>query len=270
MERAVDARRLISISLRKIHRSRTQRGGIKLHKNLLVSFVLRNARQLYINEKYAEIYRKQKYEAMALYRETTKELDSHGVVEKDESADNFCWTVASQYGRQTAVMQSAFSLTPALYFTASEVHVGIQKDCERCDEQPNALSCNSFSSNSNCVETTVLDLDTHLVTTVVSGGMEKECCGYVSPRTQDAHSTRKRKTDVSSPESVSTTESKRMKSENNCCVYAERTGKVSSSDNSLNPGDVDKEEELEQVDKQFCTEKTLLSNEAWTNAIEAF
>ncbi|EGW11907.1 Immediate early response gene 5-like protein [Cricetulus griseus] len=37
MECALDAQSLISISLRKIHSSRTQRGGIKLHKNLLVS-----------------------------------------------------------------------------------------------------------------------------------------------------------------------------------------------------------------------------------------
>uniref|UniRef100_A0A3Q2NVP8 Immediate early response 5 n=1 Tax=Fundulus heteroclitus TaxID=8078 RepID=A0A3Q2NVP8_FUNHE len=54
MECAVDAQSLISISLMKIHNSRTQRGGIKLHKNLLVSYVLRNARQVYIKEKYAD------------------------------------------------------------------------------------------------------------------------------------------------------------------------------------------------------------------------
>lgn len=59
MECALDAQNLISISLRKIHSSRTQRGGIKLHKNLLVSYVLRNARQLYLSERYAELYRRQ-------------------------------------------------------------------------------------------------------------------------------------------------------------------------------------------------------------------
>ncbi|KAL8174757.1 UNVERIFIED_CONTAM: hypothetical protein K2H54_053307 [Gekko kuhli] len=59
MECALDAQALISLSLRKIHSSRTQRGGIKLHKNLLVSYVLRNARQLYLSERYAELYRRQ-------------------------------------------------------------------------------------------------------------------------------------------------------------------------------------------------------------------
>nr|XP_056716758.1 immediate early response gene 5-like protein [Euleptes europaea] len=59
MECALDAQALIGLSLRKIHSSRTQRGGIKLHKNLLVSYVLRNARQLYLSERYAELYRRQ-------------------------------------------------------------------------------------------------------------------------------------------------------------------------------------------------------------------
>ncbi|XP_063172267.1 immediate early response gene 5-like protein [Candoia aspera] len=59
MECALDAQSLISLSLRKIHISRTQRGGLKLHKNLLVSYVLRNARQLYLSERYAELYRRQ-------------------------------------------------------------------------------------------------------------------------------------------------------------------------------------------------------------------
>uniref|UniRef100_A0A8C8RW12 Immediate early response gene 5-like protein n=1 Tax=Pelusios castaneus TaxID=367368 RepID=A0A8C8RW12_9SAUR len=58
MEGALDAQSLISLSLRKIHSSRTQRGGIKLHKNLLVSYVLRNARQLYLSERYAELCRR--------------------------------------------------------------------------------------------------------------------------------------------------------------------------------------------------------------------
>ncbi|XP_061460276.1 immediate early response gene 5-like protein [Rhineura floridana] len=61
MECALDAQTLISLSLRKIHSSRTQRGGIKLHKNLLVSYVLRNARQLYLSERYAELYRRQQH-----------------------------------------------------------------------------------------------------------------------------------------------------------------------------------------------------------------
>ncbi|XP_006635330.1 immediate early response gene 5 protein [Lepisosteus oculatus] len=52
MEYKVEAHRIMSISLGKIYNSRVQRGGIKLHKNLLVSLVLRSARQVYLSEYY--------------------------------------------------------------------------------------------------------------------------------------------------------------------------------------------------------------------------
>uniref|UniRef100_A0A8C4S6A0 Immediate early response 5 n=1 Tax=Erpetoichthys calabaricus TaxID=27687 RepID=A0A8C4S6A0_ERPCA len=52
MEFKVEAHRIMSISLGKIYNSRVQRGGIKLHKNLLVSLVLRSARQVYLSDYY--------------------------------------------------------------------------------------------------------------------------------------------------------------------------------------------------------------------------
>lgn len=53
MEYKVEAHRIMSISLGKIYNSRVQRGGIKLHKNLLVSLVLRTARHVYLSEYYS-------------------------------------------------------------------------------------------------------------------------------------------------------------------------------------------------------------------------
>ncbi|XP_029551553.1 immediate early response gene 5 protein-like [Salmo trutta] len=55
MEYKVEAHRIMSISLGKIYNSRVQRGGIKLHKNLLVSLVLRSARQVYLRDYYGGI-----------------------------------------------------------------------------------------------------------------------------------------------------------------------------------------------------------------------
>ncbi|XP_056133150.1 immediate early response gene 5 protein [Lampris incognitus] len=52
MEYKVEAHRIMSISLGKIYNSRVQRGGLKLHKNLLVSLVLRSARQVYLSDQY--------------------------------------------------------------------------------------------------------------------------------------------------------------------------------------------------------------------------
>ncbi|XP_007901144.1 immediate early response gene 5 protein [Callorhinchus milii] len=50
MEFKVEAHRIMTISLGKIYSSRVQRGGIKLHRNLLVSLVLRSARQVYLSD----------------------------------------------------------------------------------------------------------------------------------------------------------------------------------------------------------------------------
>lgn len=46
MEFSADAHQIMSLSMGKIFNSHLQRGGIKLHKNLLVSLVLRNARDV--------------------------------------------------------------------------------------------------------------------------------------------------------------------------------------------------------------------------------
>lgn len=50
MECKLEAHRIVSISLGKMYSARGQRGGVKLHKNLLVSLVLRSARQAYLSE----------------------------------------------------------------------------------------------------------------------------------------------------------------------------------------------------------------------------
>ncbi|XP_061486576.1 immediate early response gene 5 protein [Rhineura floridana] len=50
MECKLEAHRIVSISLGKMYSTRGQRGGVKLHKNLLVSLVLRSARQAYLSE----------------------------------------------------------------------------------------------------------------------------------------------------------------------------------------------------------------------------
>ncbi|XP_008107104.1 immediate early response gene 5 protein [Anolis carolinensis] len=48
MECRLEAHRIVSISLGKMYSARGQRGGAKLHKNLLVSLVLRSARQAFL------------------------------------------------------------------------------------------------------------------------------------------------------------------------------------------------------------------------------
>ncbi|XP_045472841.1 uncharacterized protein LOC123679329 isoform X2 [Harmonia axyridis] len=49
---ASEAQRLIGISLTKIAQSRSHRGGVSLHKNLLVATVLQKARYIFMEEAY--------------------------------------------------------------------------------------------------------------------------------------------------------------------------------------------------------------------------
>ncbi|KAJ8892117.1 hypothetical protein PR048_004697 [Dryococelus australis] len=53
---ATEAQRLISISLTKIAQSRAQRGGVSLHKNLLVATVLQKARYIFMEEAYQMVH----------------------------------------------------------------------------------------------------------------------------------------------------------------------------------------------------------------------
>uniref|UniRef100_A0A1B6CQ67 Uncharacterized protein n=1 Tax=Clastoptera arizonana TaxID=38151 RepID=A0A1B6CQ67_9HEMI len=52
---ATDAQRLITISLTKIAQSRAQRGGVSLHKNLLVATVLQKARFIFMEEAFSMV-----------------------------------------------------------------------------------------------------------------------------------------------------------------------------------------------------------------------
>ncbi|MBN3299514.1 IER5L protein, partial [Amia calva] len=245
MESAVDAQTLISISLRKIHNSRTQRGGIKLHKNLLVSYVLRNARQLYMTEKYAEIYRMQQYEEVMTVCNEIQELNPLDLAEECESS-----------GAESG---------------AAPV----------CEAYP-VSSCDfSQASGMHCDKTTVLDLDTHVVTTVENGYLHQDCCA-VRQCCQGAQSpAKKRKVDcgyyASEPEEVPDfTPCKRVRFEDFSCASAEPldTSNISNLISIFGSGFsglVSRQSDFEQtLNGQFCSKQALASLGAWTRAIVAF
>ncbi|XP_068177044.1 immediate early response 2b [Antennarius striatus] len=47
MEVNAEARRILAVSISKLYASRTQRGGLRLHRSLLLSMVMRSARDIY-------------------------------------------------------------------------------------------------------------------------------------------------------------------------------------------------------------------------------
>ena len=54
MEVNVEARRILAVSISKLYASRTQRGGLRLHRSLLLSLVMRSARDIYHSSREVE------------------------------------------------------------------------------------------------------------------------------------------------------------------------------------------------------------------------
>lgn len=289
MECAVDAQSLISISLMKIHNSRTQRGGIKLHKNLLVSYVLRNARQVYIKEKYAEIYRMQQYEeVMTVCNEIQQlnplELDTEDADDEEQARAACCGEDVSLCGsachRDAAHTRTASALPGCshLEYDGKEPEPSFYRSC--CMEASPVSECDQFSANgrAHCNKTTVLDLDTHVVTTVENGYLHQDCCCDALQCGQGAQSpAKKRKVEfaccVSDVEELSdfTAARKRVKREDCSYTHPDYTD-TSNISNLISifgsgfSGLLSRQTDLEQI----CSKQVLASLGAWTRAIVAF
>ncbi|XP_036410528.1 immediate early response gene 5 protein-like [Megalops cyprinoides] len=87
MEYKMDAHRIMSISLGKIYNSRVQRGGIKLHKNLLVSLVLRSAREVCFSGYCGDVSPSAPHFGETEREELTKESDQDELVVSEPSED---------------------------------------------------------------------------------------------------------------------------------------------------------------------------------------
>uniref|UniRef100_A0A098LY34 Immediate early response 5 n=1 Tax=Hypsiglena sp. JMG-2014 TaxID=1550645 RepID=A0A098LY34_9SAUR len=214
MECALDAQSLISLSLRKIHMSRTQRGGLKLHKNLLVSYVLRNARQLYLSERYAELYRRQ---SSALPGQPPHPLYLDGALPLPPAPAAACAppTLGQLAGPDFQPLPAAAAAPDGLQLRScalarpdapsmlllppqppADDALGMPGAASVCRDSPLPFypprgysgsgggagtefgSCApSGPVGAHCSSrTTVLDLDTHVVTTVENGYLHQDCC----------------------------------------------------------------------------------------------
>ncbi|XP_037546267.1 immediate early response 2b [Nematolebias whitei] len=54
MEVNIEAKRILAVSISKLYASRTQRGGLRLHRSLLLSLVMRSARDIYHSSRESE------------------------------------------------------------------------------------------------------------------------------------------------------------------------------------------------------------------------
>ncbi|KAL2092417.1 hypothetical protein ACEWY4_012215 [Coilia grayii] len=260
MEYTVDAESLISMSLRKIESARTQRGGIKLYKNLLVSYVLRNARQLCTVDKQGEIHRNQ-LDENRIEPNITSDFSSHS---SDWNMD-----LTERVGEKDLVTMCTRQFLPWSICIFPEHHQDSKEDdiFQSLNEQSYS-SCSDFlDSESN--QTTVLDLDTHTVTAVDSSVHVD--CSAAQPSLRSNNVCRKRKADEEALNSSA------CKQERLC--FSRQPHERSEATNVFNLVSIlgfnltefmTIQTDVEQKLSTGLLKSTASCTEPWTRAIEAF
>lgn len=292
MECAFDAQNLISISLRKIQSSRTQRGGIKLHKNLLVTYVLRNARQFYMSKNLSQAQRNLHYEDVPEVRQRQEYLELTGSF--TELADDFycnfsgvesdTWHCGAQQPGGQPAEDAHQDASACAMVPASDSDLLVSDACWSCaDKSSWDLPVPSTQAN----QKTVLDLDTHVVTTVTNGYFHSDCCAQPK-QPQGAHCySKKRRMDstyhIVDPDfylsDFGHVPCKRMRTEDDFHSDSEQldTANISNLMSVLGSGGLSEfvswqQTDLEQIlsSQTICLKQTLLAGSGWTRAIEAF
>ncbi|XP_028313572.1 immediate early response gene 5-like protein [Gouania willdenowi] len=288
MECAFDAQNLISISLRKIQSSRTQRGGIKLHKNLLVTYVLRNARQFYMSKNLCQTQRTHHYEDVAVVRDRQEYLELTGSFTElsDDFYCNFTGVESDSWhcGVHQAAEVAHQDASACAMVSQSDSDLMVSESCWSCVEKS---SWELPIPNTQANQKTVLDLDTHVVTTVTNGYFHSDCCAqHKQPQGAQCYS-KKRKMDTSfhivDPEfylpDFGLVPFKRMRTDDESHSGSEQLDNTNISNliSVLGSGGLSEfvswqQTDLEQIftTQTICLKHTLLTGSGWTRAIEAF
>ncbi|XP_077571458.1 immediate early response gene 5-like protein [Stigmatopora nigra] len=281
MERAFDAQNLISISLRKIQSSRTQRGGIKLHKNLLVTYVLRNARQFYMGKNLSPIPRRQQYEDVEFAaRETQQYLQFTELA--DDLYCNFGGLDSDTLQCGVAVQNQQTEM--AHHDVSSCAMVGSNDpDLLESDSFWDKPAWESHVPNLQANHKTVLDLDTHVVTTVSNGYFHSDF--YAQPKQTQIK--KRRMMDTSFPivepgfylSDFGPVPWKRFRTDEEGFSDPEQldSENISNLISVLGSGGLSEfvswqHSDLEQIfaSQTISLKHTLLAGSGWTRAIEAF
>ncbi|CAL8343163.1 unnamed protein product [Lota lota] len=295
MECAFDAQNLISISLRKIQSSRTQRGGIKLHKNLLVTYVLRNARQLYVNKNFPQIQKTHHhYENVTTACEEQEYLELSGSF-TELSDDFYCnfgghesdtWHCgAHQPNGHPAEVAHQEAPACAMVSLRDSSNIMVSDACWSCCAEKSSWDLPIVNTQSN--QKTVLDLDTHVVTTVTNGYFHSDCCAPPKQAQGAQGFSKKRKLDTSyyfvDPEfylpDLGPLPCKRVRTDEDSQSDSEQlaTTNISNIISVLGSGGLSEfmswqHTDIEQIfaTQTLCLKQKLLSGSGWTRAIEAF
>ena len=165
MECAFNAHNLISISLRKIQNFKTQRGGIKLHRNLLITCVLKHISHFHMNADCTPFYsRPKQYEAFRPVFTNHECLKDSGNSEEltGELYCRFREDNSDTEHRGSPLLDRHRVGLPALKGAPLTVSSHRNNGFEGCFLDP----CSQDFADWNTQSKTFLDLDTQMLTSV--------------------------------------------------------------------------------------------------------
>lgn len=177
---ATEAQRLISISLAKIAASRCVRGGVSLHKNLLVATVLQKARYIFMEEAFHMVHGTYLNQANSKFIQQLREQEriedelrycERGDLDDDDDTSNS--VAPSLDDSDLDIFSSPISASENLNFLnesttttsssntreASSNHLNKFSTCSKESSNPSLTSTSSSSSASSSTDLIYLDLD---------------------------------------------------------------------------------------------------------------
>lgn len=145
---ATEAQRLIGISLTKIAQSRAHRGGVSLHKNLLVATVLQKARYIFMEEAYHMVH-------------TGGYCQPHGSSAPQQAQQDFEQPSYDEDALVALTPEEAGIGSSPLGPEETSFQEFLQPSCERLNEEPSKDKENSPppAYQNHPPELTYLDLD---------------------------------------------------------------------------------------------------------------
>lgn len=142
-----EAQRLVSLSLGKIAASRSQRGGINLHKNLLVASVLHKARTAYMMENLQTMLAKRQAQAETKVEEKSAQISTDSKINNQSCVNLRCDATTAGKRSQGELDTSKVSKTCDVENKENNPPKCARLDSENCPSREDKLSQNSRVEN---------------------------------------------------------------------------------------------------------------------------
>ncbi|XP_005994380.1 immediate early response 2b [Latimeria chalumnae] len=140
MEVKAEAQKIMTLAVMKLYNSRLQKGGMKLHRNLLLSLVMRNAKEMYLSAK------------LEAGRAFPSEQEERMVTEPDTPAMETIGSISEDNNNADTETQPTDCHNTEDPEVTKTVVTEMETDCNSCDKPTGGLNQKSLQTGSKEVE----------------------------------------------------------------------------------------------------------------------